>query len=465
MSLSPYSKETAISLGKMQDLMTEALDGFILVVLGDGTIVYVSDNIHKYLGLFQSEHIGTNVFDLILAEDHKDVKESLKTSEIQSMSRLQDGAPCSFFCRMKCPKFKMAMCAAKTPGYKLMYVSGQFKMDGSEPRLVAVVRPVSPPSILEIRMEGNMFVTHYQLDMRCTFFDGRLQNLLGYTKQDMMDKLAFDLHHHEDIEPCQKCHAGLLKRGEGVSGYYRMLNKCGQFIWCQTRAHMMFDSRSGKPSYIVCMNFIISKEKGEESLAQRTIEAGASAINDSSLKPVADHSYDPFPVTSNEWSGRDPFAEGMDTSARSSPDQLEPDSTTKSPSPPVASKSLEVNKSPSVMSTISSQDNMIQQSSLVSGPVSVTKSTTSVTDDRNISPEGNQSVRSMESGYESSIPTPQSAQLRNMTGGYNINSPVFQPETVTQKQSPSSPLNCPLHKQITIHTTNKHHKSISCNKC
>ena len=215
----------------------------------------------------------------------------------------------------------------------------------------------------------------------------------------------------------------------------------------------------------VCSMSLYSKEKGEESLAQRTIEAGASAINDSSLKPVADHSYDPFPVTSNEWSGRDPFAEGMDTSARSSPDQLEPDSTTKSPSPPVASKSLEVNKSPSVMSTISSQDNMIQQSSLVSGPVSVTKSTTSVTDDRNISPEGNQSVRSMESGYESSIPTPQSAQLRNMTGGYNINSPVFQPETVTQKQSPSSPLNCPLHKQITIHTTNKHHKSISCNKC
>ena len=32
--------------------------------------------------------------------------------------------------------------------------------------------------------------------------------MLGYTKQDMMDKLAFDLHHHEDIEPCQKCHAG-----------------------------------------------------------------------------------------------------------------------------------------------------------------------------------------------------------------------------------------------------------------
>ena len=30
-----------------------------------------------------------------------------------------DGASCAFFCRMKCPKFKMAMCAAKSPGYKV----------------------------------------------------------------------------------------------------------------------------------------------------------------------------------------------------------------------------------------------------------------------------------------------------------------------------------------------------------
>ena len=27
----------------------------------------------------------------------------------------------------------------------------------------------------------------------------RLQHLLGYSKADMLDKLAFDLHHHDDI--------------------------------------------------------------------------------------------------------------------------------------------------------------------------------------------------------------------------------------------------------------------------
>ena len=57
---------------------------------------------------------------------------------------------------------------------QLVFVSGRFKLQGNRSYLMSVVRPVSPPSILEIRMEGNMFVTHYSLQMKCIFFDGRL---------------------------------------------------------------------------------------------------------------------------------------------------------------------------------------------------------------------------------------------------------------------------------------------------
>ena len=39
--------------------------------------------------VLQSEHIGTNIFDLILNEDHRDVKDVLKRSEMDFMSRLQ----------------------------------------------------------------------------------------------------------------------------------------------------------------------------------------------------------------------------------------------------------------------------------------------------------------------------------------------------------------------------------------
>lgn len=40
--------------------------------------------------------------------------------------------------------------------------------------LMAIVHPVNAPSISEIRMEGNMFVSHYSLDLKCIFYDGRL---------------------------------------------------------------------------------------------------------------------------------------------------------------------------------------------------------------------------------------------------------------------------------------------------
>ena len=50
-----------MSLGMMQDLMTEALDGFVLVLLRDGTIVYLSENIQKYLGLSQVQILHTYI--------------------------------------------------------------------------------------------------------------------------------------------------------------------------------------------------------------------------------------------------------------------------------------------------------------------------------------------------------------------------------------------------------------------
>lgn len=59
------------------------------------------------------------------------------------------------------------------PPPQLVHISGTMKMMNNRCYLVTVVRPVSPPSISEIRMEGNMFVTHYSMDMKCTFYDGR----------------------------------------------------------------------------------------------------------------------------------------------------------------------------------------------------------------------------------------------------------------------------------------------------
>ena len=128
--------------------------------------------------------------------------------------------------------------------------------------------------------------------------------------------------------------------------------------------------------------------------------------------PVTDHSYDPFPVVSDEWAGRNPFASDQPMS-RSSPEQEEPDSTVKSRTP---SPSSESSKSPKSYTT--------NPSPQLNGQLSVDNRYNTI-----ISPVSKHSVSSTESGYESSMSTPPgSVQMGNI----NATSPVFHQETMPE---------------------------------
>ena len=48
-----------------------------------------------------------------------------------------------------------------------------------------------------------------------------------------------------------------MQRGEGLSGYYRFLNKFGEYVWMQSRGVIIYDKHSGYPSYVVCVNYVI----------------------------------------------------------------------------------------------------------------------------------------------------------------------------------------------------------------
>ena len=70
----------------------------------------------------------------------------------------------------------------------------------------------------------------------------------------------------------------VMTRGEGLSGYYRFLTKYGTYLWLQTRATVMHDSRTGKPSYIVCMNFVIKYVKYARYLHVHLYNVGMHVI-------------------------------------------------------------------------------------------------------------------------------------------------------------------------------------------
>ena len=84
----------------------------------------------------------------------------------------------------------------------------------------------------------------------------------------------------------------------------------------------------------IVLFIICSKDDGETSLAQRAIEATKEADDKENVTtiPVIDHSYDPFPVTSEERAYRNPFAEDQPT-RKLSQEQDEPNTAVKSRTP------------------------------------------------------------------------------------------------------------------------------------
>ena len=128
--------------------------------------------------------------------------------------------------------------------------------------------------------------------------------------------------------------------------------------------------------------------------------------------PVTDHSYDPFPVVSDEWAGRNPFADDQ-SERRSSPEQEEPDSTVMSRTP---SPSIDLSKSPKSYSA--------NPSPQLNSQLPVDNRCNTI-----ISPISKHSVSSVESGYESSLSTPPgSVQM----GSINAASPVFHQEMIPE---------------------------------
>ena len=48
----------------------------------------------------------------------------------------------------------------------------------------------------------------------------------------------------------------VIKRGTSVSQYYRFLGRTGVWVWMQTKATIITNTR-GQPQYVVCNNYII----------------------------------------------------------------------------------------------------------------------------------------------------------------------------------------------------------------
>ncbi|XP_060077811.1 single-minded homolog 2-like [Ylistrum balloti] len=281
--------------------LLQTLDGFIFVVAPDGKILYISETASVHLGLSQVELTGSSVFEYIHPSDHDEMTAVLSLHNPYHSHLLQDiEIERVFFIRMKCVLAKRNS-GLTNGGYKVIHCSGymkikQYTMDMAPYEgcfqnmgLVAVGHSLPPSAITEIKMFSNMFMFRASLDLKLIFLDARVGQLTGYEPQDLIERTLYHYIHACDIMPMRFAHTTLLLKGQVTTKYYRFLTKDGGWIWIQSHATIVHNSRSSRPHCIVSVNYVLSdfEARGLQIQLEQTITKEPSPFSNISNRSTS----------------------------------------------------------------------------------------------------------------------------------------------------------------------------------
>ncbi|CAF3046308.1 unnamed protein product [Rotaria sp. Silwood2] len=275
--------QTAIER-EVNSQLAQILDGFLFVVGPDGKIMYISETASTHLGLSQVELTGNSIYEYIHPIDHEEMAAvltaPLPTYSQTLCSNSEYEIERSFFIRMKCVLAKRNA-GLTASGFKVIHCCGylkvkQFNLDtlsyyGSTNNLnnntencyqnvglVAYGYSLPSCSITEIRLYSNMFMFRAGQDLKLLFLDSRVSQITGYEPQDLVDRTLYHYVHTQDLMALRWAHQVLLTKGQVTTRYYRFLARNGGWIWIQSYATLVHNSRSSRPEVIVSVNHALS---------------------------------------------------------------------------------------------------------------------------------------------------------------------------------------------------------------
>ncbi|NXN73336.1 AHR protein, partial [Himantopus himantopus] len=283
------------------NLCFQALNGFIIVVTGDGYIFYISPTVQDYLGFHQSDLIYQSVYELIHTDDRAAFRCQLRGAPASgSTQHAANALPAdqpllagcsiasgpqhlcpekpsfverSFTCRFRCLLDNSSGFLALNFCGRLKFLLGQQKKasNRSPLALFAIATPCQPLSILELRTKTLIFQTKHKLDFTPVACDSRGKVVLGYTETELCRRgSGYQFVHAADMMYCAENHMRMMKTGESGLTVFRLLTKKGSWVWVQANARLMY--KGGKPDCIIARQQALSNEEGEEHLQKRNLQ-------------------------------------------------------------------------------------------------------------------------------------------------------------------------------------------------
>lgn len=256
---------------QLNSFYLKALEGFLMVLSDDGDMIYLSENVCKCMGLTQFDLTGHSIFDFAHPCDHEEVREML-VHRVGSKKTKEQNTERNFFLRMKCTLTSRGRTVnIKSATWKVLHCTGHVRVyehneslgesEVKEPTvtyLVLICEPIPHPSNIEVPLDSKTFLSRHSLDMKFSYCDERITELMGYEPSDMLNKSVYEFYHALDSDHLTKTHHNLFAKGQATTGQYRMLAKSGGFVWVETQATVIYNPKNSQPQCIVCVNYVLS---------------------------------------------------------------------------------------------------------------------------------------------------------------------------------------------------------------
>ncbi|XP_031634173.1 protein similar isoform X2 [Contarinia nasturtii] len=257
-----------------ENVVMKALDGFLIMLSTDGDVIYVSENIHEYIGIHQIEILGNPIWDYTHQCDHNELRDILK-AHAEDHKKNSESSYRNVSIRIKCTLTSRGRSVnIKSATYKVINIEGHIVLDKAKNhhQFIGIARLIPHPSNIEVPLDSKTFLSKHSLNMKFSYVDDKMLPILGYKPSDLLDKSLYEYHHSVDSEALMVAFKNVINKGQTETQRYRFLGRNGGYCWCVTQATLVYDKQ--KPQSVVCVNYVISDLINEnEVYSLRQLEA------------------------------------------------------------------------------------------------------------------------------------------------------------------------------------------------
>uniref|UniRef100_A0A3Q3DIT4 Endothelial PAS domain protein 1b n=1 Tax=Hippocampus comes TaxID=109280 RepID=A0A3Q3DIT4_HIPCM len=232
--------QDATEAAEESEVYLTILEGFVMVVSSEGDMMFLSDNVSRYLGLTQTELMGHNVFDFIHPCDHEEIRSNLQEAFWSDAKR-------DFVVRIKSTlTFRGRSTNLKSATWKVLQCQGRARACAGPSPSSCLLLTCRPLPLSHTLLCARTFGSQHNMDMRFTQCDHRVSSILGYTPRELVGRSIYELCHTLDTICLTKYHINLYSKSQSVSGHYRMLVRGGGYVWVESHSAVVPAARGSK---------------------------------------------------------------------------------------------------------------------------------------------------------------------------------------------------------------------------